>query len=316
MRDAAPMSGAPAATVSATVSATASAMVSAAAPGLAARRGQSLQWDRAALCWWWAGGATGTVQAWSPDGAHELRRVVAGEAGGFALCASGRLLVCQPKRLCFVTVANTPGTPNTPNTPKAPRGWRLRSLCAVDPAEPRTSIHEGRTDRRGFFVFGTRNDGVDARPIGSFYQYSSQYGLRRLALPAVTVATGIGFSVDGRRLYFADGANKRILQCDYDCETAGVANVRLFAGTDGFPEACVIDSEDHLWSAQAGAGRLVRYAPDGSVLRQFALPPGAPASPAFGGVACDQLMVASWGGLIGFPQAGVTGLHDAPFDDG
>jgi L-arabinonolactonase len=280
----------------------------AASPALAARQAQCLRWNRATACWWWADPAAGTLRAWSHDGLDDLCCALPDDAGAFMHCSSGRLLLCQPKRLC---VAIAPDL----SRPRTPRGWRLRAVCAVDPAEPRTSIHEGRTDRRGFFVFGTRNDGADGRPIGSFYQYSHQHGLRRLALPAVTVATSICFSADGRSLYFADGAHPRILQCDYDAASATIANVRLFADAGALPEASVVDRDGTLWNAQAGAGRLVQYAPDGSVLQRLALPWGAPASPAFGGAALDQLVVGSADGLIRFSGASATGVHDTPFDD-
>jgi L-arabinonolactonase len=272
------------------------------------RQAQCLRWDGATARWWWADSAAGMLRAWSHDSQLSMHCALPDEAGAFAQCSSGRLLLCQPKRLCLAAAPSA-------SQARTQRAWRLRPLVAVDPAEPRTSIHDGRTDRRGFFVFGTRNDGADARPIGSFYQYSRQYGLRRLALPAVTVATSICFSADGRRMYFADGAQSHILQCDYDAETAGIANVRHFADAGALPEGAVVDRDGNLWSAQAGAGRLVQYAPDGSVVRRFALPWGAPASPAFGGDALDQLAVGSADGLIPIPDAGAAGMPDMLFDD-
>lgn len=261
-----------------------------------------LRWDGAG--WWWADGTSGSLRSWSTDDAGEVHGTLPPESHAFVHCGSTRLLLCQPKRLCIAT----------PND-RAPHGWRLRALCAVDPAEPRTSIHEGCTDRRGFFVFGTRNDGADARPIGSFYQYSLQHGLRRLALPAVTVATSICFSADGRTMCFADGARDRILQCDYDADSAAVANVRAFADTGALPEASVVDRAGNLWNAQAGAGRLVQYAPDGSVLQRRVLPWGSPAALAFGGAGLDQLVVCGADGPTRIPDPGAGGLPDALFED-
>ena len=43
----------------------------------------------------------------------------------------------------------------------------LEPLCAVDAMEPRTRINDGRTDRRGYFVFGTMNEARERRTIGS-----------------------------------------------------------------------------------------------------------------------------------------------------
>lgn len=269
---------------------------------------QCLRWDGVAKRWWWADSAAGVLRTWSQGSQEPFQHALPDEAGGFAQCSSGCLLLCQPKRLCVGVAPAAPGG-------RVQNGWRLRTLAAVDAAEPRTSIHDGRTDRQGYFVFGTRNDGADARPIGSFYQYSRRFGLRRLALPAVTIATSIAFSVDGRRMYFADGAQSVILQCDYDAENAVVSNVRAFADAGASPEGAVIDRDGNLWSAQAGAGRLVQYARNGAIVRRLALPWGAHASPAIGGEAMDELAVGSADGLIRLRNAGAAGIHDARFDD-
>jgi L-arabinonolactonase len=206
-------------------------------------------------------------------------------------------------------------------------------LVDVDPAEPRTRINDGRTDRRGYFVFGTMNEGADQRPIGSFFQYSLQHGLRRLALPAVSIANSVCFSVDGKTMYFTDTLTRRIMQCDYDAETAQVAKVRLFVEVEqagAYPDGSVIDREGCLWNAQWGAARIVRYAPDGRMLRSIALPAKNPTCPAFGGPELDRLMSTSSkkdmtteerrlmphaGSLFALTMAAGLGIADAPFDD-
>jgi hypothetical protein len=111
LRDAAPMNGAGAAG-SATFGATAAGTATATDP---ARHRQCLRWDDTAGCWWWADGASASFGAWSPGGAQLLHRGLPGDAAGFALCASGRLLVCQPKRLCFAAAPGAQATPGAPH---------------------------------------------------------------------------------------------------------------------------------------------------------------------------------------------------------
>jgi L-arabinonolactonase len=269
--------------------------------------GHCLGWDDAGRSWWWADGNGKELRTWPHDGAGERRFRLPDEGVPFARCLSGRLLLCGPKRLFF-------GSPPSRGGERRQR-WALDCVSPVDPAEPRTWIHEGRTDRHGFFVFGTRNDGIDGRPIGSFFQYSRHRGLRRLALPTVTVATSICFSVDGRRLYFADGVHPRILQCEYDPDQALTANVREFVRTGALPGASVIDREGNLWNVQGGAGRVVQYGPQGEILRTYSLQKSGPATPAFGGPALDRLLLAGAFGVIELPDAGAIGVPDAPFDD-
>jgi L-arabinonolactonase len=266
---------------------------------LSIKPGQHLRWDAQGARWWWSG-ASAVLHAYSVSEQQVQTGRLPDQGGLLAHTRSGRLLLGLPKRLCTAL----PG-------PSA-RPLRLQPVVAVDPAEPRTSIADGCTDRIGALVFGTANAAADRRPIGSFYHYSRQHGLRRLALPAVAQASGICFSMDGSRLYFADAAKARILQCRYDAATASVSEVSLFAElAPGFgPRGAAIDAEDCLWSAQAG--RLVRYAPDGSMLQSLDIDCS---SPAFGGSGLAQFSAAGSQGLVALPAPPAPGFPSALFDD-
>lgn len=284
--------------------------------------GSALRWDAAGRCWRWPDPQGGQLYAWpAPAGMPSGVRLLE-NACVMACCSSGRVLLGQGKRLGMVDL------PSSAALGQGGRGLQSQVLVTVDAAEPRTSISDGCTDRGGNFVFGTANTASDQRAIGSFYQYSQQHGLRRLALPVVVRAGGIAFSTDGRRMYFADSASSDILQCDYDAERAKVSGVKTFAQVlERGAGAAVVDSGDRLWSVQGGA--LVQYAQDGAVLRRIGLAREAAASVAFGGEGLRQLLVlGARGGLYGLPPepaqgaaphsgpAGARGVPDTPFDDG
>jgi sugar lactone lactonase YvrE len=288
--------------------------------------GEGLLWHATSGYWWWTDIKSSILYAWSPTSGALLRCKTPDRVGSFAHCRSGRLLLGLAKQLGF---AETPPTQESAGL----RQLQVQPAADVDAAEARTRVNDGRTDRRGFFVFGTMNEGKDQRPIGSFYQYSLQYGLRRLALPAVSIANSICFSLDGKTMYFTDTLTRRIMQCDYDAESAQTANVRLFAAVDqahAYPDGSVIDADGCLWNAQWGAGRIVQYATDGSMLRVLRVPAKNPTCPAFGGTHLDQLVVTSSrqemsseelqqmpqaGSLFTFATPVAVGVIDTPFDD-
>jgi L-arabinonolactonase len=254
--------------------------------------GSALRWDAAGRCWRWPDPQGGQLYAWpAPAGMPSGVRLLE-NACVMACCRSGRVLLGQGKRLGMVDLP-LPGQANRP--------LQSQVLVTVDAAEPRTSISDGCADRGGNFVFGTANNASDQRPIGSFYQYSHQHGLRRLALPVVVRAGGIAFSTDGRRMYFADTAGGDIMQCEYDSERAKVANVKTFATVlEQGAGAAVVDSVDRMWSVQGGA--LVQYGQQGQALRRIDLAREAAASVAFGGDGMRQLLVlGANGGLYGLP---------------
>jgi len=281
--------------------------------------GEGLQWDAAGGRWLWTDIEASCLHAWGGPGSAARRWALPDRLGSFALCRSGRLLLGLAKGLAW-------GRENGERFETSP-------LVPVEAAEPRTRINDGRTDRSGNFVFGTFNGATERRPICGFYQYSRRAGLRRLALPAVSIANSICFSPDGGTMYFADTAQGRILQCDYDADHARVANLRDFARVDpaeGGPDGSVVDSECCLWNAQWGAGRVVRYSPRGEPLMSVALAAPHATCPAFGGPGLHDLMVASAraemdaeqlaqapgaGGLFHLHLPGITGLADALFDD-
>jgi L-arabinonolactonase len=285
----------------------------AAAQALAPDAGvDSLRWhaDR----WWWTDPDSAALYLWAP-GSAPLRSRLPDSVSAFAFCRSGRVLLAQAKWLCFADLAAAPlqGLGRRPPQP----------AMAVDPAEPRTAISDGSTDRAGNFVFGTGTAAGTqgtAQAIGSFYQYSAHHGLRRLALPTVAAANSICFSPDGRVMYFSDAATRRIQQCDYDAEAARVANVRLFADAqDARPRGAAVDSAGCVWSAQAldadGHCRVVRYAPDGAALRSELVAAVHPTRPAFGGPGLQQLVVGSAAGLHVMDGAGASGMPCTLFND-
>lgn len=276
----------------------------------------SLRWHHGQ--WWWCDPDSASIYTWQGQyGEAPVKPVRARQpdrAAALGFCDSGRVLLAQAKWLCFAERATPPalGLGRRPPQPGV----------AVDPAEPRTGISDGATDRDGHFVFGTRNLTPEARQIGSYYQYSMARGLRRLALPAAAMAHSIAVSPDGRTLYFSDAATRRIMQCDYDAQAAKVANIRLFAEVpNAQPRGAVVDAEGCLWSAHFGAGKVVRYAADGRLLHSIALPAQYPTRPAFGGPRHENLLVGAMpqpgaaGGLYQLDTGGAHGLPDTLFND-
>jgi sugar lactone lactonase YvrE len=285
--------------------------------------GEGLQWHAATSSWWWTDIEGAAIHAWNPGLAEAASYKLPDRVGSFVHCRSGRILAGMAKWIGMVTLSQDMAT----------RAPHVQTVAAVDAAEWRTRINDGRTDRRGYYVFGTMNEAPEKRPIGSFYQYSLRHGLRRLALPAAAIANSICFSLDGATMYFTDTLTRRIMQCDYDAETARVGAPRLFAQVTerhAWPDGSIIDAEGCLWNAQWGAGSVVRYAPDGTPLRVVRVPVKNPTCPAFGGAGYAQLMLTTArqemsadelermpqsGSLFALAEAGLQGVPDALFDD-
>lgn len=247
--------------------------------------GESIVWceKRAVLFWtdieaarlWRHAPATGETRQW----------LLPSKLGCVALTGDGRLLLGLADTLQVADVDAATGT-----------FLPLLPLIEVESSNPDTRINDGRADRAGNFVFGTKSERADQAAIGSFYQYSSQHGLRRLDLPRVAIPNSICFSLDGKTLYYCDSLQPRILCCDYDADRAAVSGSRTFIEVDAAnasPDGSTIDAEDCLWNAQWGASRVVRYRPDGTVDQVVSVPATQPSCCVIGGAGRDLLYITS-----------------------
>jgi sugar lactone lactonase YvrE len=164
-------------------------------------------------------------------------------------------------------------------------------------------------------------------PTGKLYCLRG--GKAEVCLTGIAISNSICFSPDGKHLYFADTPHRTILRYDLDGVSGAISNRQVFAQTPhgAFPDGSNVDSHGHVWNAHWGAGRVVRYAPDGSEIGSINVPTSQPTCVAFGGKNLDLLFVSSArqnlseAVLAREPQAGdlfvykvgVQGLADSRF---
>lgn len=282
--------------------------------------GEGILWwkPRRALLWTDIEGA----RLWTHDADGARHWKLPARLGCLAPATSGALLLGLEHRLVRADIDAS-----------APDGLRLTRLADVEPDQPTTRVNDGRTDRSGNFVFGTMDQAEGHPATGSFHQWSTRFGLRRLDLPSVGIANSICFSPDGGTMYFCDSPQARIMACRYDADVAAVSDVRVFATLgpqEGQPDGSIVDADGHLWNAAWGVGLVRRYRPDGTVERVVSVPAKNPTCVALGGDRLNELYITSArqdmspAELERTPEAGgvyralfddVRGLADAPFAD-
>lgn len=164
--------------------------------------------------------------------------------------------------------------------------WIERPAHAAD----NIRFNDGRVDRAGRFWAGTMVEGR-AEPRGKLY--CLRHGIAEVHLSSIAICNSLCFSTDARHLFFADSPHRKIYQFDIDPVDGTLSNRQLFARTPpgAFPDGSIVDAQGHLWNAQWGAGRIARYAPDGSISGSIDLPVTQPTCVAFGGAKLDHLFV-------------------------
>ena len=188
-----------------------------------------------------------------------------------------------------------------------------------EPGKTGNRLNDGKVDRRGRFIAGSM-DMNEEGPNGALYRLDPDLSLHKLD-DHIICSNGPCWSPDGRTFYFADTWSGEIWAYDYDLDTGNATNRRTFAkldtSTGGAADGSTVDAEGFLWNAQVYDGRLVRYAPDGTVDRVIEMPVKKVTSVNFGGPNLDILYVTSMAKppLPRFPADGVQGgslfaIHD------
>lgn len=156
----------------------------------------------------------------------------------------------------------------------------------------RTRFNDGKVDRRGRFIAGTMDYQV-SDPVCGFYSLAPDLTLTRLG-GNVTIFNAPCWSPDGRTFYHADTPAGILYASDYDLDAGTVTNTRVLVGPDdapGLPDGATVDADGGIWSARWGAGRIIRFTPDGRIDRTVEIPAARTTSCAFGGADLDRLYV-------------------------
>jgi sugar lactone lactonase YvrE len=276
--------------------------------------GESPVWDNRDQCLYWVDSkgplvrrlhlATGVLTQW----------VVPSDVGSIALTESGRLLMALEDGFHLLDTAT--GT--------------SRLVATVTHGGPRMRLNDGRTDRQGRFVAGSLVMGRHDKD-GAIYRLEKDGRVSTL-VPGIALANSICFSPDGRTMYYADSLSDTVCAVDYDPDSGRIDTPRALVNTraqGSAPDGATVDSSGCLWVALVQAGKLGRYAPDGSLLQVLDVPTPFPSCPCFGGPDLDILFVTSLsntgnlmktdhpdgGALFAFRGLGVRGLPEVRFDD-
>ena len=159
-----------------------------------------------------------------------------------------------------------------------------------DPREER--FNDGKADPQGRFWVGTIYEPRDP-PRAALYRFAA--GTLERVAGDITVSNGLAWSPDGRTLYWADTKAHRVQAFDFDAAAGTLSRPRTFAqfaprapdqplaSYGGRPDGAAVDAEGGYWVAMYEGARVLRFAPDGTLTREVALPVRCPTMPCFGG---------------------------------
>jgi L-arabinonolactonase len=284
--------------------------------------GEGPLWDVAEQRLYWIDSTAAEIASCRADGSDVKRYFVPTHIGSMALREKGGAVVALANGLHFYDF----------------EAQTVRLIADPESDEPETRFNDGKVDRRGRFIVGTMaydHDRYEAdrgqRPtrIGALYRLDADASVTRLD-SGIRCSNGPCWSPDNRTLYFTDTYDKLMYAYDYDIETGAVANRRVFASARemaGTFDGATVDEAGYVWTALVFGGRILRFAPDGTLDRVVPFPVRNLTSVMFGGPNLDVLYVTTmgrpmWGipqkekdkgGLFAVSGLGVRGLPEPRF---
>ncbi len=182
-----------------------------------------------------------------------------------------------------------------------PATGSLQALARA-PLAAGTQFNDGKVDRDGRFVAVSMERSMQS-PIAGIYRLAVDGRSVETLQLGMVIGNGPCWSLDGLTFYCSDSVPRTIHAYDY--RQGRLDNRRLFAATGalgGIPDGATIDAEGTMWMAICGAGKIARFAADGSVLQSIDMPTPWVSSVMFGGAELDRLFVTSLDPtLIGLP---------------
>jgi sugar lactone lactonase YvrE len=167
-------------------------------------------------------------------------------------------------------------------------------------AQASERFNDGKADAQGRLWVGTIYE--PRQPANAALYRWSGGALKKVAAD-ITVSNGLAFSPDGRTLYWSDTQAHRIMAFDFDAQHGSLSGRRTFAqfslkASDqdlatygGRPDGAAVDVQGAYWVAMFEGQRVLRFAADGRLLQEIALPVRCPTMPCFGGPDLRTLFV-------------------------
>ena len=167
----------------------------------------------------------------------------------------------------------------------------LRTLTPIESEDRANRCNDAKCDPSGRLWVGTMHmEALAGR--GALYCYD---GSLRKAMDGRTVSNGLGWSPDGRVLYYIDSYDYAVMAYDFDPVTGALAGGRVAVTIDEpghVPDGLTVDEEGMLWVGIWGGGCVNRYDPvSGALTACIRVDAPQVTSCTFGGEDLDLLLI-------------------------
>lgn len=158
--------------------------------------------------------------------------------------------------------------------------------------DKRMRYNDGKLDPNGRLLVGTMSYTEEVADGAALYAIENE--TVRTVLTDTTLSNGLGWSLDGTKMYFIDTPTKKVGQYHYDLETGAATFEKYIVEIkDGsLPDGMCVDIDGMIWVAQYGGQKVCKWNPEtGEKLKEVQMPVKNPTSCCVGGENKDYLYI-------------------------
>lgn len=240
--------------------------------------GEGPVWDAERGALWWVDIRQGRILLYDPVAGQIGQWWMPSQVFSLSLTETGHLLVALETGL-FLFQCET---------------GELARLGTLVHGPGTTRFNDGKVDPAGRLWIGTV-DLEEFKPTGVLYVVGPD-GSFRSRLEGMRCSNGLGWTADGRTMFYTDSRRKVIWSFEFDAATSSLGAQTVFATIEGegaSPDGLAVDTDGCVWSALFGGSAILRFDPDGREMGRVPVPATRPTSCAFGGPDMRTLFVTS-----------------------
>lgn len=164
------------------------------------------------------------------------------------------------------------------------------------PNQDNLRLNDAKVDKYGRIWYGSISIIDESLPVGTLVRLSIKNNKLDIIDTNYTVTNGPAFNLENTIMLHNDSGNRITYKFDLDKITGEVINKSIwkkYKTDEGYPDGINFDSDENIWIAHWGVGKVCKYNIDGMLLQEIQFPTPNVTNICFGGNDLNRMFVTS-----------------------
>ena len=250
--------------------------------------GEGLHWDSDRNAFWFVDILNHTIYFYNIS-THELKKRVLNEPVGWAIpiVNSNMILIGLKSGVAQFNFFEKNDT--------------LEWIYIGFPEKYNQRLNDAKIDKMGRLRFGSISCVDESNPVGSLAMLNFKDNNFEIIDKNYKVTNGPAFNLDNTIMLHNDSGNKITYKFHLDKDTGEIIDKsiwRIYNEDEGYPDGINFDSDENVWIAHWGAGKVCKYDLEGKLLQSISVPTPNVTNICFGGKDLSRLFVTTASNII------------------